>query len=287
VTRDSTYVAYYDKSTTTTVLCLELRYCVLPIPLDCRHRHHRRHRHRASTLYNMTFIEEDPSTTTTYSTKPPELIASNQYVKENNNNNGNGNGNSLFPSHNTKKVNPTRDIDVLLAKELNQLTLHERDQVYQELHGVGSIVEEDDTTTTNTNELSPWVQQKLIQFDKALYELPSSTTIAYRLAHVQNVTHATDPTFRLQFLRAERFDATTAAARMARYFREKLVLFGPEKIGQARITLKDLNGDDLKVLESGYMQWLPARDRSGRPIYFGPLLLRAFTARETVVRVSK
>lgn len=207
-------------------------------------------------------------------TKPPELIASNQYVKEDDNNN---NSNILvFNPH--KKVNPTRDLDALLAKELNQLSLQEREQVYQELHGVVSVVEEGGVDT-------PWVQHKLSEFDKALYELPSSSTIAYRQAHVQNVGHATDPSFRLQFLRAERFDAPTAAARMARYFREKLVLFGPEKVGQARITLADLNEEDVKVLESGYMQWLPARDQSGRPIYFGPLLLRAFTARETVVRI--
>jgi hypothetical protein len=229
----------------------------------------------------MTAIEDEDTT------KPPELIASNQYVKDNRN--GGALTNVFFKPHHHQnhhtKVNntnnPTRDIDVLLAKELNQLSLHERDQVYQEIHGVSSIFVEQDTGGVE----SPFVQQKLLEFDKALYELPSSATIAYRQAHVQNVAHATDPAFRLQFLRAERFTAATAAARMARYFREKIVLFGPDKIGQARITLEDLNEEDIKVLESGYMQWLPARDQSGRPIYFGPLLLRSFTARETVVRM--
>jgi hypothetical protein len=151
------------------------------------------------------------------------------------------------------------NIDALLCRDLNQLSLADRDQVTQEIHGVSDVMDETSDPTM--------VPIALMQLEQELMLLSEDDLVAYRLAHSANPTYTTDPAFRLQFLRANRFHVPTAAQRLARYFQEKLMLFGPEKVGKARITLQDLSEDDKQSLSTGSRQWLPERDRTGRAIY--------------------
>jgi hypothetical protein len=130
------------------------------------------------------------------------------------------------------------------------------------------------------------VEERLIQLEMELSMLLDEDLSAYRLAHSINPSYTSDAKFRLQFLRAERFHVKNAARRMVRYFREKLDLFGPEKIGKARITLDDLSEEDKVALASGYMQWLPDRDRSGRLIYLADPALAYWRERSNVVSSS-
>ena len=77
----------------------------------------------------------------------------------------------------------------------------------------------------------------------------------------------TDPKFRLLFLRSERFHAQRTARKMVGYFEYKCDLFGADKLVK-KITLDDLSKDDRTTLQTGAMQILPNRDKSGRAVFF-------------------
>lgn len=148
------------------------------------------------------------------------------------------------------------DMTILIAKELNQLSMKERSVVYEQLHGV---------TETSSNEESPEslreLSEKLLEeakrvrdrsaFDKALFLGPS---------------YVKDPDFLAMFLRADNYDAKLAARRVIRHFQQKLVLFGEERLGRP-IVYDDLNDDDKQALYLGrYQLLMQRRDRAGRLI---------------------
>jgi hypothetical protein len=192
----------------------------------------------------------------------------------------------------THVTDPT-SVDALLAQELTGLTIQERHQVLEEIHGVVSHVVEDPSfvaqclaqleTTLHQSSSTFQQQPSPVQHDNHYGDETLSTMAAYWQAHALNPTYTTNVKFRLQFLRAERFNVATTAQRMGRYFQQKLILFGPDKLGQAQITWKDLSVDDQVAVECGYMQWLPQRDSAGRAIYFCAILLRQWKERSNLV----
>jgi hypothetical protein len=156
-----------------------------------------------------------------------------------------------------RPTNHDDNVDAFISAALGQLSLQERTTVYHELHGVDEPVRE-------TPEM---IQLHLSQLDTSLYNLvkslPQRDSQAYSQAVLRDSEHVRS--FRLAVLRAERFDVEQAAARFLRFWDMKKRLFGEEKLC-ASITLKDLNKDDKKTIRSGYMQFMPGRDRAGRII---------------------
>ena len=185
------------------------------------------------------------------------------------------------------KVSP-EEVDAFLTNELTRMSMDERDQIAQELHCITEPIQEEPT----------FVSKCLSDLQHELKMLPSADMTAYRKAHTIDPTYTTDRSFRLQFLRAERFNPKAAASRLARYFHEKFHLFGPEKVRflicsvllftstfhimlihlfclvsirwnmkvARSITLADLSADETSTLTSGFVQSCPSRDRSGRAI---------------------
>ena len=90
---------------------------------------------------------------------------------------------------------------------------------------------------------------------------------AYDRAKYMNEAYVTDRSFWLMFLRADRFDANLSAQRLVRHFEVKQELFGDGEVLGRDIFLSDLNDDDMRALESGFIQLLPSRDSSGRSIF--------------------
>ena len=163
------------------------------------------------------------------------------------------------------------ETESLLAKELTQLSVQEREQVFHDVHGVSEVLKE-------TPEL---LEAKLLELD---YELSLiSIKLAYEQARALSEEYTTGRTFRLMFLRAEKFHAKNAAARMVLYFEEKLKLFGRDKLARD-IRLNDLDSDDMACLKSGYLTPLPGRDRAGRAVIFATAKLRAYRTPENMVR---
>jgi hypothetical protein len=169
----------------------------------------------------------------------------------------------------------------LLAKEMNKLSMQEREGVLQDIHGVADI----------PNETPEFVEASLTEMERTIQEIlapsswwsSSSQVSAYEQARNINPSYVQDTKLRLMFLRADRFHAKDAALRMIQFFEEKLSLFGPDKLTM-NIVLRDMNADDTKSLESGFFQILPNRDRAGRAIICGSPMLRNTKNDDNLVR---
>jgi hypothetical protein len=145
------------------------------------------------------------------------------------------------------------DMDKVLAQEVHNLSLQERNRVYEEIHGVAEPLKED----------PEFVAQQLSEFDVQLSTIQNKP--AYDIAFQQSPEYVHDRKFRLMFLRDTEFDAHKAAQKLVNHFEVKMELFGREKLAQ-NITLDDLDENDLIYLRSGATQILPSTDRAGRQI---------------------
>ena len=146
-----------------------------------------------------------------------------------------------------------KDADALLANELNQMSLEERERTYEEIHGVGRILEE----------TPDMIDHHLRQMDEALSRLPLNA--AYMMAFQRDPEYVTNPRFRLMFLRSTNFDVELAAQKLLDFLQGKLELFGQQTLTRS-LYLSDLDPDDLACLKSGAYQLLPGRDSAGRAV---------------------
>ena len=118
------------------------------------------------------------------------------------------------------------DIDAVLANDMAELSVTERQTIVEEIDGLAEKV---------MDETPEYVEECLKQLKTKLEEMrkgTSSDLAAYDLAMSANPTYVKNKEFRLMFLRAERGDANKAAVRMVRHFQYKLELFGEELIGK-------------------------------------------------------
>jgi hypothetical protein len=100
-------------------------------------------------------------------------------------------GNTI--DNNCQHKKPALNADLLMAKELNELSLEEREQVYEDIHGIPRLVEED----------SAFVNNSLLQLDQALSSLTKKA--AYDKAFFLSPNHVSSPKMRIMFLRANNF----------------------------------------------------------------------------------
>ena len=166
------------------------------------------------------------------------------------------------------------DMDALIARDLNSMSLQDREEVFFDLHGVSPPV-------TETSEL-------IIRSLAELQDSIAKTTIkpAYELAQASNEEYVKNPKFLLKFLRAERFDVHKAASRLLLFFECKMELFGSEKLTQ-EITIDDLGEGGVAVLESGFITLLPLRDRAGRCVFCMTSRLRGDALNADVVSPTR
>jgi hypothetical protein len=144
--------------------------------------------------------------------------------------------------------------DDLLAKDMTELSMQEREQVYHDVHGISHVVEE-------TPDL---VARCLADLDSELNKIDHKPY--YELAKRQDPDYVSDRKLLLKFLRSESFDSQRAADRLVRFFQIKSDLFGESKL-TTEIRIADLNEEDIRVLASGLAQLMPRRDRAGRTIF--------------------
>ena len=91
-------------------------------------------------------------------------------------------------------------VDAILAAELTQMTVQEREKVYEEIHGV-------DKATHETEEL---LATCLSAMDLALQRVPNRAI--YHEASRINARYVDDPAIRLMFLRSEKYNAERSAS---------------------------------------------------------------------------
>jgi hypothetical protein len=143
--------------------------------------------------------------------------------------------------------------DTLLVKELNELSITEREHVLEEVNGLPKAIDE-------TSEL---VEESLKRLEEDISKIRKRS--AYEKALFMAPNYVRDRDFRLMFLRSALFDPRKGAKRMVNYFHHKLRLFGLDKLVK-KITLDDLDQDDLTDMFSGSLQILPVKDRAGRTV---------------------
>jgi hypothetical protein len=168
------------------------------------------------------------------------------------------------------------EADELLAKELNELSVNQRDFVLEEIHGVAA-----DTITESPS----FVSESLAKLEKEIVKVGKQSV--YERALFLAPRHVKDRKLRLQFLRAEYFDAAKAAQRMIRFFEVKRELWGDSKLGKT-ITLDDFDEDDMAYLKIGSRPNPVSKDRAGRTII---LVVQKYSSynklQKTVVRVDE
>ena len=153
--------------------------------------------------------------------------------------------------------------DALLARELNQLTLKEREVISEEVHGVRDQYQH--TVGKETPEL---LRDSLEQLAIELEAIPSKNKPAYETSqarHGENTWVNTNE-FRLIFLRREYFDAKKAAVRLVEFLELCRKCWG-EFVLQREMCLSDFSEEDRKLMNTGHLQWLPGRDRCGRRVF--------------------
>lgn len=151
-------------------------------------------------------------------------------------------------------------VDSIVAREMAALSVKDREQLYDDIHGVTGPVPE-------SPEL---IQQSLGKLETEIAKILSSSTYssagaadAYNLALFMDSTYVQDDAFRLKFLRADRFDCAMAAVRLLKFFECKHELFGKEQL--AKEILQDgLDEETMNVVYSGNVTQLKDRDRAGR-----------------------
>jgi hypothetical protein len=152
------------------------------------------------------------------------------------------------------KDDPSSDtVDSLISSELYTLSLEERTQALDDIHGVSNEIDE----------APAFVSESLDKLEKELEATRKKQ--AYDYAYALDPQYVKKRELRLRFLRSTSFDISSAASRIVKFFEVKMELFGKDNVAKD-ITQDDLSKEDLECLYGGYNQILPVRDQAGRGV---------------------
>jgi hypothetical protein len=156
-------------------------------------------------------------------------------------------------------------------RELMQMSLQQREQINEEIHGVHSMA---------VPESPEMISSSLARLEQAIapkvQRLSSSAQIpAFLEAKRLGAMFLYQPSFRLKFLRATLFDATLAADRLFGFLQLVRDVLGLEALMKFPLPLDHFAFNDHGLLSEGAFQILPGRDTVGRRMIaivndFGP-----------------
>ena len=133
--------------------------------------------------------------------------------------------NSYLPT-----VTPTpQETTSRLQKEFGKLSVEERNQAYEDLHGVTRIVEE----------TPDFVRTKLEAFQAVIDAIEEKAAYDLALSIDANYVNASNPKLRIMFLRADIWDSKLAAHRFVGWLEWKLELFGEKRLCKPYLTLDE------------------------------------------------
>lgn len=147
------------------------------------------------------------------------------------------------------------NLSKMIADALQDLSMKERETVYEDIHGVNKPFEE-------TPEI---IEQKLQEMEQEIARIAIKDKFAYQKALHESPEFVWNKKFRLSFLRATMFDTAQAAEKIVLHFKLKFETFGAQKLGK-RITLDDLTDLARNKVGTGGFQILPTRASQGRPV---------------------
>lgn len=151
--------------------------------------------------------------------------------------------------------------DADLARELNSLTVKERQAIEEDIHGVSSEIHETDELVTRA----------IAEMKDSLRHMPVSTKrSAWDRAVYLRPSLETDQDHFLLFLRAPQFKPFEAAQLLIKYYEAKQEIWGDDLLIH-RITFHDLSPKEQEIATSGLYRLFPApdhRDNAGRGVAF-------------------
>jgi hypothetical protein len=177
-----------------------------------------------------------------------------------------------------------KSTDKYIATALQGMSLKDRDEAYNEIHGV---VEPVDETPSMLRESFAKLQQELFRVVHGSgHKSGRMDRRPFQLAEQMNRTYVHSRFHYLMFLRNERFYIQKAAERMVYFFQLKCLLFGKKNLC-VDIHQGMLSKRELHYLKKGYLQVLPVRDRSGRVLLAQFFDMIQFDTAEGLVRRNR
>jgi hypothetical protein len=170
------------------------------------------------------------------------------------------------------------DAAMEIAKEMNRLSLQDREKIYEEVHGVSDrIAETPELIERAMAELESQIQatrhkpayDMAVAMEQEQQQSPNgggSPREEEEPSASSSSSYTNDFKFRLAFLRGAEFNMTVAIKGYIGWWEWKLELFGPEKLLQRHIRFKDLTRTAQSLVKSGWNQILPGRDSRGRVV---------------------
>jgi len=167
----------------------------------------------------------------------------------------------------------------VVANDLRQMTAYERIEMDQDVRGKNRLAACAPQFTLSLALKN--IQRELRTRRRELEMNTAASSSSESGSYDSSAALATDAMHRLilnqrevventdilvRFVRADRLDATKAANRLLEYYSMVVDLFGEVALRRARILLDDLDLQQKKILESGWIQLLLARDKVGRRI---------------------
>jgi len=165
------------------------------------------------------------------------------------------------PIHYADENFDPKEVDLIMAKEMNSLSFNSREKINEEIHGVCCLAPE---------ETPEMLDVALHNLAEAIEEIPCAEKQAYLQSQslFPNNRYVNDRSFPLMFLRCEFFDVKRAAMRMVRHLDFCLEIFDNNKeLLRRPIRLTDLRPRAMKLLRSGCLQLIPVRDSAGRRVF--------------------
>ena len=182
------------------------------------------------------------------------------------------------------------------ARELMSLEQNEREQVWAD------IVAHSACTTYEINPEEPtFIEQCLLELDSELKKTKPESKVAYDQVVATNPGYVNAKSFRLMFLRADRFNANYAAKRLVEYFELKRDLFCKRSFNGTidyddddrrldilgrDISIDDLTLEEKDIVASGRVRFLPEPDHAGRHILFSRISQCKFDNPHSEVRTN-
>ena len=165
------------------------------------------------------------------------------------------------PDHQEQQQQQQQEEDFIsdsdIAKEMNALSVEERNEVYDDIHGCPST----------KDEIRLEIFKLCKQMDTTISQMPAIQKKSYNKALLLCPTLKYDIVWKVMFLRADQYSPSKAARRLVKYYDMKHELWGDDLLVK-RITLDDLTENDLHWNRIGFQNVLPIKDQAGRPIFF-------------------
>lgn len=162
----------------------------------------------------------------------------------------------------------TKAANTLLSQEMMNLSMNDRNDIQEEIHGVKCLAMEESPEYLEAalrelaytiDELTPnYEKQAYLQSQQPPQNGPNRDYRSYP-------TYVNEADFRLRFLRCELFDIRKAAQRMLKFLDIAKELFGVYALRRP-IRLSDFSKEEIRYMKKGRYQVLPNRDRSGRRV---------------------